>query len=1269
MIREATGISRSGIRPLYEEVVRISRGNPFFVLETLQTFLEKKILQREPGSGRWTYDPEHLKRSAISTNLLDLILRRIEQLPAETRTVLSVTSAIGRQFDFEFLQLVAGVEEHELLDRLDEMIHLQLIEEAQSGEHAYYHFVHDKIRQAIYEQIPRQEKCTIHDRIGQQMEKAAEENDLEMDFFELAHHFCNGLDSSKALKYSMKAGDQARSQNANREAMHYYNEALSRLDGGDAGGGGDAEKSAYIQEQLGDLYSILAEFDESLVAYQSAESLEQSKLARARFNRKIGAVLNKKGDVPRAIEHLENALTLLGKKPRTNRASILFSIFRHSFRPSFSGAPSPGAKELDKKQRRYETEKELCRVYGDLWYLYFFTNIPRSFEAHLAHKKFAEKTGDPSLLAEAYRVHGFWLAHLRRFRKARAYLQQSMEIYSSLEDSLGGANTKSSIGYLDLCQGRLDEAAEQLESAVPELESAEAHWELGTECLHLAVIFWAKGDFPKALGYLEKLERLVEDGRDDRGQVLAYGGLSITHFLMGDVDRGASYLEKVGKICEHSAHPFILAFFYSITGFHNLIREEWSEACEILEKALDVIRKHTLYSFDILQPWVIFLLAYLKRAEHAVDEDEKKACLLRVRTVLWMSRFLVHGFPTYSGQWWILKGLYLRQKGREGSAERAIQKGLAMLQEIQAHPLPFLAEGDLSSISRMHQTGETGEELRLRADRDGLSPEPQKEPPSGRTDSYEPPHIEDEPTLSPESLKLGSLLKATQLVTSSLDFKEVLARIIDLSLTSLGAERGFLMLYEQGNDRHGEAHEAGTGSSLQVSMARNMEQKTLEENEFAFSRSVIKEVERTGKAIVITDAQKDSRFDGSESVVLKDLRSILVVPLMDQSRPIGLLYLDNHLVSHLFTEGDLGFIRFLASFAVIAIKNARAYEEISRQRDEIQRLEQKLLQEVVYLKEEIHTEHNFEEMVGSCPAMQKVFRFIEQAAPLDQPVLIQGETGTGKELVARAVHRRSPRGDKPIIKVNCAAIPEGLLESELFGHEKGAFTGAIQRKIGRFELAEGGTIFLDEIGEMSPNLQAKLLRILEDKEFERVGGTQTLKTDARIISTTNRNLEEEVQRETFREDLFYRLNVLPIRVPPLRKRTEDIPLLLSYFIDKFGKKFNKDVKSVDVSTMDAIQRYPWPGNIRELKHLVERAIALSDSPDLNLAPMVFIDKSREESYHDMNLPMDYHLLVQTHKRAIIHEAIRRVGGSKKEAARLLGISPSYLSQLLRKLSQ
>jgi PAS domain S-box-containing protein len=270
----------------------------------------------------------------------------------------------------------------------------------------------------------------------------------------------------------------------------------------------------------------------------------------------------------------------------------------------------------------------------------------------------------------------------------------------------------------------------------------------------------------------------------------------------------------------------------------------------------------------------------------------------------------------------------------------------------------------------------------------------------------------------------------------------------------------------------------------------------------------------------------------------------------------------------------------------------------------LEREQARLLAENVYLQEEIKSVHNFEEITGASDGLMRVLDDVQRVARTDAAVLIYGETGTGKELIARAIHSRSRRADKPFIKVNCAALPAGLVESELFGHERGAFSGAIQRRIGRFELAHHGTIFLDEIGEMPLDVQVKLLRVLQEHEFERVGSSQTTKVDVRIIAATNRDLGRSIRESTFREDLYYRLSVFPITVPPLRERSPDIPLLVKYFAQKYGPIVGRRIERIDGATMRRLVEYPWPGNIRELENLIERALILTDSDVLHIAPEI-----------------------------------------------------------------
>jgi formate hydrogenlyase transcriptional activator len=328
------------------------------------------------------------------------------------------------------------------------------------------------------------------------------------------------------------------------------------------------------------------------------------------------------------------------------------------------------------------------------------------------------------------------------------------------------------------------------------------------------------------------------------------------------------------------------------------------------------------------------------------------------------------------------------------------------------------------------------------------------------------------------------------------------------------------------------------------------------------------------------------------TVALEGANSLCRVPLVSHDRVLGVLSLGS-VREHAFSEEDVAFLGQVASQIAIAVENATAYREIAELKD-------KLVQEKVYLEDEIRSELNFEEIVGSSEGLRHVLRQIETVAPTDSTVLIYGETGTGKELVARAVHNLSPRKANAFVKLNCAAIPTGLLESELFGHEKGAFTGAITQRVGRFELANHGTVFLDEIGEIPLEIQPKLLRVLQEREFERLGSTRTLKTDARLIAATNRDLEEMVEAQTFRSDLFYRLNVFPVRVPSLRERPEDIPLLVRHFVRQFSRKNQRRIETIPSETMDALVHYHWPGNVRELQNVIERAVIVSQGSVLRV---------------------------------------------------------------------
>jgi len=337
-------------------------------------------------------------------------------------------------------------------------------------------------------------------------------------------------------------------------------------------------------------------------------------------------------------------------------------------------------------------------------------------------------------------------------------------------------------------------------------------------------------------------------------------------------------------------------------------------------------------------------------------------------------------------------------------------------------------------------------------------------------------------------------------------------------------------------------------------------------------------------------AEVDSTMDPLAAA--EGVKSMCHLPLIGRERVLGVLSLARDRETA-FGERDAGFLGQVANQIVLSVENAIAYGEIANLKD-------KLAQEVVYLQDEIRTELKFEEIVGNSDVLRRVLAELETVAPTDSTVLVYGETGTGKELIARAIHNLSSRSSNAFVKLNCAAIPTGLLESELFGHEKGAFTGAIAQRVGRFELANRGTVFLDEVGEIPLELQPKLLRVLQEREFERLGSTRTLRTDARLIAATNLDLATLVEQQKFRSDLYYRLNVFPVRVPPLRERREDIPLLVRHFVQQFSRRMNRSIETIPSETMSTLLRYDWPGNIRELQNVIERAVIVSTGPVLKV---------------------------------------------------------------------
>ena len=494
--------------------------------------------------------------------------------------------------------------------------------------------------------------------------------------------------------------------------------------------------------------------------------------------------------------------------------------------------------------------------------------------------------------------------------------------------------------------------------------------------------------------------------------------------------------------------------------------------------------------------------------------------------------------------------------------------------------------------------------------------------------------LKELPATSAVGRNLNALLKISRAVHAIRDLEELQAQLLDLIFEVVPAGRGAILLSDgdgqEFNSLYARTRQAGQPQLVRV------------------SRTIARKVMKENVAVLGVDIASSGKLREVESLVNSDVRSLLCVPLTVFQRMIGCIYLDSTTAANRFHEEHLQLMAGVAGVSAVALDNARRLQWLEQ---ENQRLTTEIQQD--------------QSLVGEGTRIKEIFQFLGRVAPTDSTVLIEGESGTGKELVAKALHRNSPRANKQFMAINCAAIPETLLEDDLFGHEKGAFTGAAALKKGRLEVADGGVVFLDEIGDLAPALQVKLLRVLQEREFERVGGTQPIKVNIRLIAATNRDLEEAVRKGEFRQDLYYRLAVVRVTVPPLRERREDIPLLTRHFVQKHATRCRVKARPISPEALAALASYEWPGNVRELENAIERALVMGASD------MVLLE-DLPESVLEQSPPGEadgrkYHASVKHLKKQLILDAVMQTRGNYIEAAAILGVHPNYLHRLIRTL--
>ncbi len=921
-----------------------------------------------------------------------------------------------------------------------------------------------------------------------------------------------------------------------------------------------------------------------------------------------------------------------------------------------------------------------------------------------------------------------WLYRQRDdFATARETAERARVMLEKMEPTVVYGYVKNMLGLIEFAGGNWQRSREILEEALAIGEKLGSEQLCKVVSMNLGNTVWKLGEWATALQYFRKhLERSEAEG-DLWDLVTAYNNVGVVEYGRGNFQSAVELFEKSVRIDEK-----IGAFEHEALARENLadaleMLGRWDEALEQYHKCLSIegfdetrasrlsvyvpLARLTKKRGDIAKA-IEYAHKALAAGERARDEDliaEAAYVLASIEDERGNSeeadRYLEHAMQIFEAN----RTLHGLARAHTAAACQVLQKNdvdaamkHAQLAEQYARQLGdrfSLAKNDwawakiyghkgereaaaakFESVRQAFEEIDTPYEMaRLLFDVGLLRDEPEEATQTIRSairifERLDATHDLERARgalfrirphgKAPDQGVVG-LYEIVKIINSTLNLEEVLNRVLDVCVRRLRAERGMIILLDP------------LTGALRTRVVRNI--KDGEGESKRSPQSIVKEVIQSGQSVISADALADQRFHESESVIAENILSILCAPVIIKERIAGAIYIDHRQARHLFSQKDLSFIEAFADQAAIAIENARLYEELEEART-------RLSLENETLRREVLVEKHLDSIVGQSEAVARTQFAVRKASAGHSTVLVRGESGTGKGLIARIIHNIGPRRNGPFIKFNCAALPETLAESELFGHEKGAFTGADRRKLGRFELANHGTIFLDEIGKMSLAMQAKLLRVVEDKEFERVGGTQTIKTDVKIVAATNLELEKAIEDGTFREDLFYRLNIIPIMLPPLRDRKDDIPLLAEHFIRKICKDLGIDNKRLEPGVLDLFMRYDWPGNVRELEATLHRAIVMSNG-DLVTKNEFYSLYSQQQpalvvaSDGGSNMPSSitgplagkmeitsdvYDEVMSAVDKQLILRALESSGGRIREAARRLGLARNTLKSKIQK---
>ncbi len=1191
-------------RDLARVLVEQTEGNPLYVEELVRSLAEEGVLKR--GERAWVAENAASEAVRLAPGLANVLERRLDALSSEGRRILDMRAVFNRPVPVDLIARVLGASGRGLDADLLPLgqRHLVLMETDRAGA-TLVDLAHSRMREAIYRRLTDEGRRSLHRAAGDGL-AAAHGDSLDAVAEELAHHYRAAGEDERAVEFSVRA--------ARRAKQLFFPERQARLLGWalESLPAEDTRRRADVRRDLIEVLAMgLGEFEEAIrqarTLQDEARRLEDA-VQEARANRYESWSRSFFEGPGAALEPALRALSLA--RATADQVEIALALNNLGV-------------ILARQGRSREAIASLTEARGILepiGHSLVETLINNESLCHLAlgdiaaARELAERA-----IEQARESRGEYDYHQNictraivqsaagELKAARATLEETI---SWLRDhSILDTLIRSLSLLADVClrMGAYDRADRALQEHRDLVQST---GDIQEECMGLDFI----GEMHRALGHFRRAETAHRDGlraareandRTQEGFLLCALALD----LQEANDPAAAVLAReAAALGREIRNPRISARALGVLALDAARRGDRRAAASFTRQLARHDRRRLRYEEGLRVNLVLGRCALLGGKPQEAEREARAGLEASEAT----------GFREYAWRFRALLGQSLEARGLYGEARDAYNSAYTIIRAVEAEiEDPSMAEDYRNESARRDVARRVA----------GASPDA---PGAGG-----PPVRRAPADAGLTAERLATIYEISQAINSILVLEELLNKVMDLAIEIVRAERGLIFLVR------GEANE------MEPVVARNMEGVTIEDAT-EYSRSILKEAGR-GRAILSHDAAVDSRFKEFRSVSKYQIHSLLCAPLTCRNRVIGTVYVDTRVPGVVFNEDDLQFLQAFANQAAIAIENARLYEQVR--------------QENRYLRQAVQERYGYENIVGRSAKMKELFEMLARVSPSNLPVVIQGESGTGKELIARAIHQNSTRRDHRFFTENCAALPDTLLESELFGHVKGAFTGADSARKGLFEMADGGTLFLDEVGDMSVSLQSKLLRVLQDGEIRPVGSETTRRVDVRVISATNRNLEDLIKEKKFREDLYFRLNVIRLRLPPLRERKSDIPLLADHFLARVAKENGTEKLRIEPGLVALMSRYDWPGNVRELENAMYRLALFAGGNTLTL------DDAKQDADFYRKATASAARDIDTGKpsRVEIEKALEQADGNREQAARILGISRATMFRRLKSL--